>query len=188
MNHHDDETDRWIEWAVGTPVESSEVLLGGMSSVVRRITLADGSAIVVRHITNREWLMREPDLISREARALELLVGSTVPAPKLVVSDPGAGRLAMTMLPGAAHHASPQLRSSTEALADLAAAVAGVPLPAGHGLPMWRSWAPADPTPPAWGDSGLWAECLAAYATEQPPLPENLVLLHRDFHPLNVLW
>ncbi len=188
MDDQDRETIRWVESALGARVVASEVLLGGTSCVMRCCTLTDGSTIVVRHITDREWLEREPDLIGREARALELLVGSLVPAPRLVASDAGAGRLAMTMLPGAAHQASPELQSRTEALADLAAIVASVELPDDHGLPKWRSWAPPDPTPPPWGDDGLWAECISAYVTEHPPAPETLVLLHRDLHPLNVLW
>lgn len=179
---------RWVESTLGIDVESSEVLLGGMSSEMRRFVLRDESAVVVRHITDRDWLAQDPDLIRREAQALKLLAGSAVPVPRLIASEPEAGLLAMSMMPGVVHHTSRQLESRTVALAGLAAAVAQVDLPDDHGLPTWPPWAPTKPAPPAWGDSGLWDECIAAYATEQPPLPDNAVLLHRDFHPLNVLW
>lgn len=182
------ESTRWVESALGIDVESCDVLVGGMSSEMRRFVLADGSAVVVRHITDRAWLEREPDLITREARALELLVGSEVPAPRLIASEPGAGLLAMSMMPGVVHHVAPELESRIAALAGLAATVAQFDLPEDHGLPAWTPWAPTTPTPPTWGDSGLWDECIAAYTTEHPPRSDRSALLHRDFHPLNVLW
>ena len=179
---------RWVESAVGVNVASCEFLVGGMSSEMRRFRLADGSAIVVRHITDSAWLKQDPDLIRREARALELLADSTVPTPKLIESNPEEGLLAMSSLPGTIRHTAAELRASTDALADLAAVVAGFDLPDDHGLPAWSSWAPTHTTPPNWGDRGLWHECLAAYHASKPPQPNKPVLLHRDYHPLNVLW
>lgn len=153
MAQHGQETIRWVEGVLDTQVKSSAVLIGGMSSVMRHFTLTNGSSIVVRHITDREWLKRDPDLIRREARALELLAGSEIAAPRLVASAPSEGRLAMSMLPGTVLHAAHQLQSRTEALADLAATVARVELPEDHGLPACGAPGPRQTQPRRRGET-----------------------------------
>jgi aminoglycoside phosphotransferase (APT) family kinase protein len=184
----DPHTALWVESATGVRIGRTETLVGGMSSDVHRCWFEDGSTLVVRHISDREWFEREPDLITREARALELLAGSNVPAPRLVASDPVSGLLLMTFMPGVVVTSAERLRTRSEALADTAAKIAAVGLPADHGLAAWTSWAPADPQPPQWGDRGLWNDGIGAYLSGGPPLAGAYVLLHRDFHPLNVLW
>ena len=82
---------RWIESYTNARIERTERLVGGMSSDIHRCWCDDGSTFVLRHISNREWLAREPDLVTHEAIALELLVGSDIPAPRHVASDARAG-------------------------------------------------------------------------------------------------
>lgn len=181
-------TAAWIEAATGTTLLRSEALMGGMSSRVHRCWMADGSDLVVRHITDMEWLKREPDLIDRERRALLLLAEAGFRSPAHVASDPSTGRLLMARRPGVVVSSAAGLRPRVKALADAAAAFHRVPLPPDHGLPSWHSWAPVDLRPPRWGDTGMWRAAIDAYRSFPPPKPVTTSLLHRDFHPLNVLW
>src|SRR5437870_770461 len=72
---------RWCERAVG-PVRSVRALPGGASSAVHLIQAR--GAFVLRRYVRAAWLGLEPDLAEHEARVLELLAGTAVPAPRLV--------------------------------------------------------------------------------------------------------
>lgn len=182
------ETHRWVASVSGVPVLEHIRLLGGMSSAVDRCRLADGRVVVVRHITDREWLVREPGLIANEARALTLLETTDVPAPLHLASDPAGGRLLMSWMPGDVNVEPAHLASVSSAMAAAAAAVSAVVMPSAHGLPSWRPWVADDVEPPDWGDRGMWRDAIDRYTSTRPPEPVDPVLLHRDFHPLNLLW
>lgn len=192
------ETVSWVATVTGAAVVASTPLVGGMSSVVARHELADGRTVVSRHITDRGWLAREPHLIDAEATALDLMAqrpgheegpGSPrISAPGLLGKDAAAGRLLMSFVPGAMATASDQLRSRAAAIAGVARQIHQVELPGAHGLPPWRSWAAQNPAPPTWGDAGLWADAIAAFHDHAEPGTSRPVLLHRDLHPLNILW
>ena len=94
MDRGEQPSTRWIESVLGIRVASSEVLVGGMSSDVRRLVLVDETSIVVRRPLDRAWLERDPDLIRREARALDILATSEVPAPQCSTRHE-AGRVAL---------------------------------------------------------------------------------------------
>jgi aminoglycoside phosphotransferase (APT) family kinase protein len=183
-----DETVRWIELSTGQRVEWAQHLVGGMSSDVHQCWCNDGSTFVVRCITDRDWLAREPYLIAQEARALSLLAGSNIAAPQLIASDAGAGRLLMTFLPGRVAVEVDEVRSRAHAFGVLVATIAGVNLAPDHGLSEWRSWVPTDLIAPSWGKRSLWQAAIDAFLSRVPPPPTRQVLLHRDLHPLNVLW
>lgn len=183
----DPETVVWIETAIGAPIARTVRLPGGMSSQVHRCWLADGTSVVVRHITDRDWLSREPYLIASEATALELLRETTVPAPEYIASDEVSGRLMMSFVEGEMVTGAAGLSSRLSDLATLVHRIGSVDLPHDHGLVRWRPWAPASIDPPGWGDDRLWREAIDAFVSIEPP-EGKLSLLHRDFHPLNVLW
>jgi aminoglycoside phosphotransferase (APT) family kinase protein len=178
----------WVEAAVGQPVDRLERLLGGTSSEVHRCWLRDGSTYVVRHITDRDWLQREPELISQEATALKLLTDSGIPAPEHVASDASAGLLLMTHLPGAVNVEADDVRRGADALGEMAASIAAIELPPDHGLNGWRSWVAADLRAPQDGDRALWSDAIEAFLAHPQPLVETPALVHRDLHPLNILW
>ncbi len=179
---------------------SSQRLVGGMSSLILRCDLADDRSVVVRQIEDEEWLKREPTLIAQEATALRLLEQGPLRAPRLIASDIDAGRLIMSFLPGAMYTTVAQLSApgQAESMAATAAAIAATPLPENHPLPAFRPWIPDDPQPPSWGDHGLWSAAIDFYHARVAELEINRlgwildcaqpVLLHRDLHPLNMLW
>jgi aminoglycoside phosphotransferase (APT) family kinase protein len=47
---------------------------------------------------------------------------------------------------------------------------------------------PSEPRPPGWGNENVWHEAIDRYRLATQPEPDRSVLLHRDFHPLNLLW
>ena len=187
----------WVGDVVGQPVTSHHHLVGGMSSIVVRCEFARETErapdpLVLRVITDTGLLQREPDVIAREAEALRILRPSDLHAPEVIGShySPDVGRLLMTWCPGRMIIQRTPLEHRVEDLADLAAAIATTPLPAGHALGPWWSWADDGAEPPPWGDAGLWREAIELHRSRPAPsLPDDkVVLLHRDFHPLNVLW
>lgn len=183
-----EKTDRWVERISGQRAVRSDTLVGGMSSRVERWWLADGSSIVTRTHTDADWLAREPRLIDNEARALQIVAGGPMRAPELVAADPGGARLAMSFVAGRMAISPRELAGSAEAIAEISRHIAATPLPHDHGLPPWRSWATPDLAPPTWGDAGLWRRAIDAYRHRSQPATRRPVLLHRDLHPLNLLW
>ena len=166
----------------------AKALVGGMSSAVHRCWLDDGSSVVLRHIKDAEWLQREPYLIDSERIALELLADGIVPVPRHLASDPSNGLLLMTHLPGAMITSPSGLTERLAPMGDLAARIASTTVPRDVHLPAWRPWAPEELAPPRGGDATLWEAAFEAYSDATPAVPVNPVLLHRDFHPLNLLW
>jgi hypothetical protein len=152
------EVAHWVEGATGQAVVSCVALVGGMSSEVSRFGLTDGSTLVVRHFADSEWLARHPHTIDQGYGALEVLARSDLPTPRMVAADGAVGLLAMSELPGVMHIETDFLADHVDAVA---ARIAAVDLPDGHGVPRRRSWVPPDPQPPEWGDRSLWAEALS---------------------------
>ncbi len=193
----------WVAERSGSPVADSRRLVGGISSLIVCCDLADGRQVVARQIEDRQWLEREPLLIAQEATALRLLEHSPLVTPRLIASDVDAGRLVMSFLPGSMRTTAVELAPHVEAMAAAAAAVAAVPLPDHHGLAQFWPWVPDEPEPPVWGDHGLWSGAIEYYHGRLAELGidrpsnngegwglngEQPVLLHRDLHPLNMLW
>ena len=106
----------------GALVERSTPLVGGTSSAVVKHVLTDGRTVVTRHITNTEWLRREPHLVDAEAAALCLLAASKVRAPSLIATDVTSGRLAMTFLDGEMIVTARGLRQRATPMPNLATA------------------------------------------------------------------
>lgn len=183
-----DEITTWVQRAFGVEVTATTTLLGGMSSDVRRVDLANGRSIVVRHITDRDWLDREPYLIPSEAAALELMTDSPVAVPAHLASDADRGLLAMSFEPGDVTADPATIAARVTDMAAAAVAIARVALPDDHAFVDWRPWVPAEPSAPPHGDQPLWDEAVAAWRGRPAPQCATPVLLHRDLHPLNLLW
>jgi len=182
--------------------------LGGGSRVVglRRLTAGGWHAnhalavadrrgairrLVLRRWARPEWRVEDPDFTpQREAAVLELLAGSSVPAPRLVAADPegAAGdvpALLVTQLPGR----PPGLPGDMDSfLAQLARAMAGIHELDASKLPAYRTYNDIGAiAAPRWSRRpGLWERAIEAASTAAPPGPRCFI--HRDFHPENTLW
>jgi aminoglycoside phosphotransferase (APT) family kinase protein len=186
----------WAGARLGGRVTAARALRGGMSSAVHLITVerpggATERAVLRRYVRDDP---DEPDAAAREARALRLAGRIDVPTPALLAVDPdgtqaGVPAVLMTRLPGRVDWWPSDLDRWLARLAGL--------LPRIHGAPHQRApaFAPYRPhcgqpyraQPPGWARyPRAWERAVELACGPAPDLPA--VLLHRDFHPGNVLW
>ena len=179
----------------GAEVTRVVALAGGTSSAVHAVDVRNARGrvreLVLRRFVRREWLAQEPDVARREARALELVRPGPLPTPELVALDPDGARtgtpaVLMTRLAGALEWDPPDPGAFLRGLAGILPAVHATPLPAGSGLPTYAPYGLRARRAPSWAGAATWERALAAL-DEPPPEPPR-VLVHRDFHPGNVLW
>ena len=178
----------WFRSAVGADWTVLEVTpLEASSATVLAIRVEhDGlrRSLVLR-LHDQAWFLEEDGAaLAREATALTLLAHADVPAPRLLAwskRDPSA--LLMTWVAGV-----PELAiADPGAITDLLARVHDVPPDA------LRAWSYrgyheglALPKPAWWRDSRTWERAVRRTETARPAA--DPVVIHRDFHPGNVLW
>jgi aminoglycoside phosphotransferase (APT) family kinase protein len=168
---------RWCAAAAGgrgAAVVRVEALGGGTSSAVHAVDVRDRrgrvQALVLRRFVRADWLLEEPDLARHEAAALELAGASGLPVPRLVAVDHDGAREPR-------HHHGGH-----------AVTVAGPPVTA---IPDYAPYRLRLTAPPSWTRrSAVWERAMAAFGRYAPaPGAEGeRVLIHRDYHPGNVLW
>ena len=190
---------RWIEASVGDgstvrSVRPLEPASAEMHDVVVDVDGGRSERVVLRRYADRAHLGidRFYDPVN-EARALRLLEGSGVPAPRLYAADLEAAvcdvpAVLESWMPG--DPADPSdvdgyLASAAEALVAIHAAVPERP----DGLPDYVSYAVADGVelrPPAWTTRpGLWERVLEVVDGEPPAT--RTCFIHRDYHQGNTL-
>jgi aminoglycoside phosphotransferase (APT) family kinase protein len=180
----------WCEAASGGRVAGVRALEGGTSSAVHAVDLADGRALVLRRFVRADWLAEEPDVPRRESAALELLRDSPLPTPRLLATDPTGGdagdpAVLMTRLPGAVRWRPADLEGFLRRLAELLPAIHATP--AGPGIPAYAPYPLESRAPPPWTSRPeVWERGFAVF--DEPPPGDERRLIHRDFHPGNVLW
>jgi aminoglycoside phosphotransferase (APT) family kinase protein len=189
---------RWAAAAVGAGARVREVraLEGGASAAVHVVSVEDASGrvhgLVLRRFVRADWLAREPGLARREATALELVAHGGPPTPRLVAVDPegreaGVPAVLMTRLPGRIEWHPAALDAFLRRLAELLPAIHATPVPSGASLPAYEPYELELRRPPRWAARPeVWRRAMAVL-DGPPPSPER-VLVHRDFHPGNVLW
>jgi aminoglycoside phosphotransferase (APT) family kinase protein len=181
----------WVATELGRRVVGVEPLLGGTSSAVHALVLSDGSRVVLRRYVRPEVLLEEPDVAWREARALDLVRRLAVPTPDLVALDADGARsgvpaLVTTLLPGAVQWAPADLDGWLRSLARLLPPVHAVGV-SNSVLPQYVSYRQESYEPPPWAvRPQVWRAAVARFLQPDPGGPR--VLVHRDFHPGNVLW
>ncbi|WP_232818678.1 phosphotransferase family protein [Exiguobacterium flavidum] len=145
-------------------------------------TVIEAAGDVFRFLTNERWLKEEPDLIRHEAWALQL--GFPF-APKLLAFEEANTEelpwLRMTKMEGRVDLAP---RDKGEWVSELARVLALI-----HGQPLSSSayhYRPyhAERIVPSWVRGGAWEWA----ARQSCPPSAKLALIHRDFHPVNVLF
>jgi aminoglycoside phosphotransferase (APT) family kinase protein len=140
-----------------------------------------------------EWLDEQPDLAEREAEVLRLLEATPLPTPRLVAVD-ATGEVAdapavlMAALPGQVDWCGSRDEHRLRLMAELLATLHATPLPVGNRVRNYRpAYRTAQLAPPS-GTSRrrLWERAFSLY--DDPPAAAKPVLIHRDYHPGNVLW
>jgi Ser/Thr protein kinase RdoA (MazF antagonist) len=142
-------------------------------------------------IDNPEWLAKEPRIVDEEAAVLQQAEKAGLRAPRLIAfsSDDvgfGAPVVLMTFLPGQIEI----VPSSFDAWLDkLARELAHIHSHTAEPLAkkFW-SWVRREELklPPWSSNPETWARAIAFWERGAPD--EELVFLHRDYHPTNVLW
>jgi aminoglycoside phosphotransferase (APT) family kinase protein len=172
----------------GEQVIDLRLMAGATTSTVAavRVEAAAGArrSLVLRWYDGPGFLEVEPDAVPREAAALRSLAGTAVPAPRLVAAraeDPAA--LLMTRVGGGVRFDPPDpgaVRAVLEAIHATST----------EGLARWRYAGYHEGRrllPPSWWrDRRSWERAVRRTETARPTAPH--VVLHRDFHPGNVLW
>jgi len=139
--------------------------------------------LVLRWYGSGPFLEVEPDAIGREVAALTALATTSVPAPRLVAWSVDPPVVLTTVVPGETRTDLPDpgaLRAVLHAIHALepgplsAWTYRGYHEDAGLRRPAW------------WRDADLW-DRLVRQTTDSRPTAAGVVI-HRDFHPDNVLW
>lgn len=183
---------RYLE--AGERVVRTEVLHGGVTAEMRRLTIAtrDGGTrdLVLRSFVDPFFLAHAEDLLEREVGALTLLAGTGVAAPGLVAVDPVAARceypsLLMTHLAGRTVLDGEGLEARVPLLARQLVAIHAVR--AAERPRDYVALTTADTVvTPRGADTAVWAAAIDVIRKPAPPYAGRF--LHRDFHPGNVLF
>jgi aminoglycoside phosphotransferase (APT) family kinase protein len=186
----------WAAARLGGPVISARALRGGMSSAVHLLTIADGTGqhrqAVLRRYVRPELNAEEPDIAAREARALRAAESVGVPTPALLAVDPagteaGVPAVLMSRLLGRVDWWPSDTGRWLRRLAGVLPAIHSAPLPPAGLIGPFAPDLPVSYQPPPWACyPRIWEQAADISCGPAPALPE--VLMHRDFHPGNVLW
>lgn len=190
------EAYHWLSRSIGITTGDVGVMRmkGSTSSAIFLVhSLRDFNLpkFVLRVLDNRQWLKEEPDLAAHEAAALEEAQKSGVPAPRLVAyssADVGfnAPVVLMSHLEGEILLRPTNLRRW---LCDLARQLAALHRYPAEAFPWrFRSWCDKGKlAPPEWAAAPcIWEEAVAIALGPAPASQQ--VFIHRDYHPVNVLW
>lgn len=178
----------WIHAELGSAVAAWRRLPGASTSAIHRLALADGRSVVLRRYLWRWVLEDEPDVFIREVDALRFAAGHGLPVPAVLAGDPdgsaigdGIPALVTSLVPGRAI-AVPDLA----ALADVAISIHAVDASRfPHGYAPWYAGAITE-APRGAKDPSLWNRAIDIWHRHLPAPEQHLV--HRDYHPGNVLW
>ncbi|MEU9169255.1 aminoglycoside phosphotransferase family protein [Streptomyces sp. NPDC048420] len=179
---------------VGERVIRSEVLHGGITAEMRRLTIGTRGG-GTRELVLRTFVGVESaeDRLHRESGALTLLTRTEVPAPELVAVDPSAAQceypsLLMTCLAGRPVFDDEGLEARVPLLARQLVAIHTLrPAPAQQPRKYVTLTTADTVVPPKVADAAAWA---AAVDVIRGPVPSSYEgrFLHRDFQPGNVLF
>ena len=186
----------WVERSVGPGARIVRVrrLRNAWAAAMHAVAVEHRGA---RHqLVLRRWARTDfpPDIgvVENEAAALTLLADSAIAAPRLLAADKdgaeaGVPAVLMTRVPGRNAAAPADPGALLDGLVATLHAVHAVPVAPGT-LNYFRPWGLDTVTsPPAWSTRpDVWKHAIDIAHAPQPA--HDRVLLHRDFHPGNVLW
>ena len=186
----------WLRDVTGCQsVHVGERLAGATTATIQSCLAirADGSVhpLVVK-IYDRGIEGVGPDDVRRDAAAMLAAAEVGVRAPILVDADPVGDRLGWPAIVMTRLHGSPRGAGGADpsawvdGLADELARISNAPAP-DRPLSGWEPWFSLPLDAPDWAtDPGLWRDMEAVVSQ---PLPHDRPrFIHRDYHPLNVLW
>ena len=184
-----DDIRTWTEKQIGT-MQSYQQLKGGISTSIFRLTCAKGD-FVLRVIDNEEWLQEEADLAEHEAAALQAVANLDIPTPQLIAWDNAEvcslPVVLSTWLPGKVVLQPDNLDTWLCELAQTLAQLHQFDSPDFKWT--YHSWMNAETLGklPQWVQHpDLWHKAVEIFHQPLPATPIRLI--HRDYHPGNVLF
>jgi aminoglycoside phosphotransferase (APT) family kinase protein len=147
--------------------------------------------VILRYVSIERWGEIGRQHVSCEALGCTLMEGSSLPVPHLIASDPdgsqaGAYANLTTWLPGRVR-LEPLSLDAIDELARIAVIIHGTPVDDDHRPRPYEFWTPADLEVPSWTSrADSWQRAIDVFHQGPPPTHHGLV--HRDFHPGNILW
>lgn len=196
-----DQAVRWVIEVLGRGsrvVRVSRLRLGGWH-VNHALDAVDPAGhthrLVLRRWARQGWEAADPDYtVEREVRVLDLLRCTQIPAPSLVAADPAGVHcdvpaMLLTRLPG-----HPPRPADTDAdgfcrqLAETLARIHDVNGTVHARLDTYRLYYDRPRAARArWmPDTPIWRRAIEA--VREPPPPNTMTFIHRDYHPENTLW
>lgn len=177
-----------MEESLAGRVSMVQPLAGGITAGMYRIRITSrrgGSHAVVLRRWDGRVVVDAAALVRREARTLQALVGTGIPAPRLIAADPAGDAacvpsLLMSLVPGEVNLTPVDLDAWLHELAANLVAIHET----GVEAEPYESWIPS--ALPTWAEGDdLWGRAFAtAWALPSTVQP---VFLHRDFQHFNVL-
>jgi aminoglycoside phosphotransferase (APT) family kinase protein len=186
----------WAGAALGGVVTRVRALGGGRSSAVHALRVTRSGrppdTVVLRRYVRDRVLEEDPDIVQHEAGVLDQLRDSPLPVPRLLAvdtsgDDAGVPALLMSHLPGRPDWSPRDVDPWLRGLAGFLVGLHDVAVPSGAGLGPFQPYPPERREPPPWmRHAALWDRAVEV-SRSQPGAGER-VLIHRDYHPGNVLW
>jgi aminoglycoside phosphotransferase (APT) family kinase protein len=185
---------RWVAQTIapGANVTSVRRLTGGITSAMHVVTVEEANGRHHRCVLRR-WVDRlvdeGPELVPREARILESLERTDIPAPRLLGQDPhgdecGSPALLMSYVEGHVE-LTPQNRDEwVRKIASMLVRIHDTRIDA----PVAESWLNRERlVVPEWSRRpDLWREAFSIIAESPPVSPACFV--HHDYQQFNLLW
>ncbi len=191
-------TRRWVESALapGERIGAVTPLRGGWTSRMRRLDIegpGEPYRLVLRSFVTPFFVRHAPGLLHREADVLRFLADTPVPAARLHRVDARARHcdhpsLLMSNLPGRLRLRPGDAERTTRLLARQLAEIHALPVPEEDRPRVYEAWTAADRVrvPAGTGRPEVWERAIRTI--RRPPPDHRPRLLHRDFHPGNVLF
>ncbi len=182
---------RWAEDAIGEPIVAVDPVVGGRTGTISLVRTRDGGRAVLRFVPIEPWGEVGRQHVEREALGCSLMSGTELPVPRLMASDPvgdvaGGYANLTSWVPGTVRVQALNDHAIDE-LARAAAVIHATAVTSDQRPRDYAFWAPDDLREPHWSARpDLWRRAIALFRGGTPDTASCLV--HRDFHPGNVLW
>ena len=194
-----DVTLRWAAAQLGSRqrVVAARRMPGGSAVATHLLTVESPrgvrNRVVLRRYVREDWLAREPDAPAKEALALEIAARGLVPSPELIAADltgeaTDVPALLITRLPGRPDLEPKDLEGWLRKQAEVLPAIHAVGGDDLARLERYVPWIDLDALErPRWSrEPEAWARVIVLARGPRPRARWRFI--HRDFHPMNVLW
>lgn len=190
----------WLVAALGGGrIERVELMPGASTAAMHRVTVhrRSGAAVrvVLRQYVRPDLLAAEPWLAGDELRALAVVHGHGLPTPEPLAGDPTGGEagvptVVMSELPGRHVWEPRRAHDWVRRLAETAAAIHAVTRPPDARIRPYAGYRQRSYEPPAWARrQDVWRRAVDVFHEPVPNGDRHAPrLIHRDFHPGNLLW